>query len=261
MPTTDTASGAGRPGILRRLLADWLASHPSPASADPPVMTECRFQAPIAVPASGDAFDFQVRPTLTWFGKDTTAQTFEEWIDTYTPDAIHTLRLRIEPEARKYEPHRAQQLEEKLNAMLAARDWEFGPATVTLTCRPEVLVLPDRRIRETMQPFWRRRVEMQSEHDLAMRRAELIQERTQAWSTIMAALQEDPHARHAALLAEHKEFAEVFKEMTQGRKDELVRLIEMLEKARQSFNGIGLYEYAESLDAALKAYRKQAGLG
>ena len=46
--------------------------------------------------------------------------------------------------------------------------------------------------------------------------------------------------------------------MTKGRKDELLKLIELLEKAGHSYNGIGLYEYAEGLDAVLLEYRRRA---
>ena len=262
MATSDIPAEDGRAtsgfGFIRKLFGDLSASRTSTAMADPAVLTERRLQNAIAIAARGDAFDFWVRPNFTWSAKAMTGSRFEQCIETYTPEAIHTLRLRIEPVARRYEPYRARALENELNAMLGVRDWDFGPAAVALTCRPEVVVLPDDRVRESQQPYWIRRGEMQSEHDLAMRRAELIQERTRTWSAIMAELQKDPLARHAAMLAEHSEFAEVFKELTQGRKDELLKLIELLEKAGRSYDGIGLYEYAEGLDAALVAYRKQA---
>jgi hypothetical protein len=76
----------------------------------------------------------------------------------------------------------------------------------------------------------------------------------------MKALENDPRNRHAASLAEHEAFAEVFTAMTQGRKDELLRLIDLLENAGRGYNDIGLYEYAEGLDAALAEYRKRAGM-
>jgi hypothetical protein len=43
-------------------------------------------------------------------------------------------------------------------------------------------------------------------------------------------------------------------------KELLLKLIELLEKAGHSYNGIGLYEYAEGLDAALAEYRKRSGV-
>ncbi|MEV4507462.1 hypothetical protein AB0K00_00690 [Dactylosporangium sp. NPDC049525] len=222
-------------------------------------LTDCRPTAPIALAAKGDAFDFSVRPTFTWHARRMTRNRFEHCINTYTPDALDALRIRTERVARSFEPHHSHRLELELNARLSAKDWVMGAPDERLTCRPVVFVLPDPRVRESMQPYWRRRIEMQSEHELAMRRAELTRERTEAWSRVMKALEKDPRSRHAASLVEHEAFAEVYTAMTQGRKDELLKLIDLLEKAGRSYNGIGLYEYAEGLDAALAEYRKRSG--
>ncbi|GAA3290243.1 hypothetical protein Dvina_02025 [Dactylosporangium vinaceum] len=223
-------------------------------------LTEVRTDAPIALAAKGEAFDFYVRPTFTWRAEDMVRTRFEELVDAYTPDALQALRDRAERLARAFEPHRSQDLEHEINRLLAARNWALGPKHERITCQPEVFVLPDRRVREAMQPYWRQRIEMQTEHELAMRRAELTRERTQAWSRAMAALETDSRNRHAAALVGHEAFATAFTAMTQGRKDELLKLIDLLEKAGHGFNGLGLYEYAEGLDAALAEYRKRAAM-
>ncbi|MEU0553232.1 hypothetical protein [Dactylosporangium sp. NPDC006015] len=255
-----TEQPTARPGRhrFRQLLADWW----QPLPVDQPVvetdLVESRPSVPLALAAKGDAFDFSVRPTFTWYAKRMTRTQFELLVDTYTPDAVHELRVRTERVARTFEPHRSAQLERELTARLAVKDWTMGAAAKRLICRPEVFVLPDPRVRASMQPYWQRRIEMQSEHELAMRRAELTRERTEAWSKVMKALEADPRSRHAASLVDNQAFAETFKAMTQGRKDELLKLIDMLERAGRSYNAIGLYEYAEGLDAALNEYRKRA---
>ncbi|MET7420415.1 hypothetical protein [Dactylosporangium sp. NPDC005555] len=242
---------------LRRL-AEWWQPTAVDAHGFEPELTDCRPVAPIALTAKGDAFDFSVRPTLTWYARQLTRTRFEQLIAAYTPDVIDALRLRTERIARSFEPHRSQHLEQQLNERLAAKDWIMGESGERITCRPTVFVLPDPRVRESMQPYWQRRIQMQTDHELAMRQAELTRERTEAWSKVMKSLERDPRSRHAASLAEHEAFAEVYTAMTQGRKDELLKLIELLEKAGHSYNGIGLYEYAEGLDAALAEYRKRA---
>ncbi|MEV0131185.1 hypothetical protein AB0H83_22300 [Dactylosporangium sp. NPDC050688] len=253
------ASGKAR---FRRFFTEWW--QPTTVVTPPPdveaALVDCRPTAPIALAAKGDAFDFSVRPTFTWRARRMTRARFEELVDAFTPDVLDALRLRTERVARTFEPHRSEHLEQELNGRLAAKDWVMGPLDERLTCRPEVFVLPDPRVRESMQPYWQQQIRMQTEHELAMRRAELIRERTQAWSRVMRTLERDPRSRHAASLVEHEGFAEVFTAMTQGRKDELLRLIDLLEKAGRSYNGIGLYEYAEGLDAALAEYRKRAGM-
>lgn len=241
-----------------RRFADWwqpVVVEPADFEAE---LTDCRPSAPIALAAKGDAFDFSVRPTFTWYARRMTRARFEHLVGSYTIDALDTLRLRSERIARSFEPHRSQQLEQELNARLSTKDWTLGTPGERLICRPAVFVLPDPRVRESMQPYWQRRITMQTEHELAMRQAELTRERTQAWSRIMKTLESDPRNRYAASLVEHDAFAEVFKTMTQGRKDELLKLIGLLEKAGHSYKEIGLYEYAEGLDAALTAYRKRA---
>ncbi|MER7273463.1 hypothetical protein ABT369_03300 [Dactylosporangium sp. NPDC000244] len=254
-----TAKQPGKQGFLR-----FLASLMQPPAVEQPdlevELSECRTDVPIALAAHGDAFDFSVRPTFTWYAEHMTRSKFENLVDTYMPDALYTLRTRSERVARSYEPHRSRDLERDLNTRLSAKDWAMGQLKERIICRPEVFVLPDPRVRKSMQPYWQRRIEMQTEHELAMRGAELTRERTQAWSRVMAALEADPRNRHAAALVGHEAFAEVFTAMTQGRKDELLKLIDLLEKAGRSFNEIGLYEYAEGLDAALAEYRKRAGM-
>jgi hypothetical protein len=253
-----TAAQPGKQGF-RQFLASLMQP---PVVEQPDVeaeLTERRTSSPIALAARGDAFDFSVRPTLTWYAQRMTHARFEDLIDTYMPAALHAVRARTEGVARSYEPHRSHDLERELNAQLSAKDWSLGPPSERLICRPEVFVLPDPRVREGLQPYWQRRIEMQTDHELAMRRAELTRERTQAWSRVMATLETDPRSQHAAALVGNEAFAEVFTAMTQGRKDELLKLIDLLEKAGRSFKEIGLYEYAEGLDAALAEYRKQAG--
>jgi hypothetical protein len=64
---------------------------------------------------------------------------------------------------------------------------------------------------------------------------------------------------HAAQLTEDR-FADVFGNMLATRGEAADKLIGLLQNAISDHQKIGLYEFTEAYDAALKSYEKQAGL-
>jgi hypothetical protein len=216
---------------------------------------------PILLPAEGDAFDFRVRPVFTWHSERLTAPELDSWIARLCSKARRTVLDAAADVARSFPPHRARELEARLNEDLQDRSWSHTEDGVTLRYEVRVRVEPDDRVREQMRPFWERRIRMECEHELDRRRAELVDELTQMWSSILEKLHEDPLTSHAARLGE-EQFATVFGEFVADRKQGILQIVELLREAvkQQGTLGLGPSEYTKSWDAALEALLRQYGL-
>jgi hypothetical protein len=216
---------------------------------------------PILLPAEGDTFDFGVRPVFTWHSEGLTTQELDSWIARLSSKARRTLSDTAADVARSFPPHRARELEARLNQDLQDRSWSHTEDRVTLRYEVRVRVEPDERVREQMRPFWEKRIRMECEHELDRRRAELVDELTQKWSSILEKLHEDPLTSHAARLGE-EQFAKVFGEFVADRKQGIQQIIELLREAvkQQNTLGLGPSEYTRSWDAALEALLRQYGL-
>jgi hypothetical protein len=231
-----------------------------PAPPPRPLTTTRESEAPIIVAAKGAAFDFQVHPTLRWRTEDVPLDEFEQLIALRTASVEKEVCRKAASLAREFEPHEAQRFEEALARSIGPQPWRIGRGDdPSLTCQVQARVVPDKAVRQAMQPYWQRRIEIQSQHDLGMLRAELVRVQTEAWSSIMEKLQDNPLTRHAANLTE-EQFARVYGEMHKARQDATTRLLDLLQNAARGHRSIGLYEYAETFDAALQAFQKDAGL-
>lgn len=263
MSTTNAVTDASPyPDSIRHRLACWVRGlFPSPPI--PPAFGELaayrRLANPIAVLAQGDAFEFQICVTLVWRSNGVDRETLRNQADSGTAQVLAELRQRAAKLARGYLPHRAGELEDKLNQEPIRCMWTLERGAGAVTCQADVTVLPDERVRESLQPIWQRRVTMESEHDLALRRADLVRQLTEAWTATIEKLQNNPLTAHAAQLTEDR-FGDVFGNMLATRGEAADKLIGLLQKAISDHQKIGLYEFTEAYDAALKSYEKQAGL-
>jgi hypothetical protein len=263
MTSSTPVAGAPHPlAVLYRRVASWFRGLFAAPPAPPPIgelRDHRRSTTPITVLALGDAFDFRIYPAFTWRSEGIGWDDLQARIDECTPRAVAKVREFAADLARRELPHRADRLEEALNRHLLHRSWRLRTNGAELTCQPQVTVLPDAKVRESMQPIWARRIAMESEHDLDLRRADLVRERTEAWTAAMEKLQDNPLTAHAALLTEDP-FAGVFRGMLDTRVRASNNLILLLQDAIRDHQKLGLYEFAEAYDVALKAFQKQAGL-
>lgn len=255
-----------RPGLLRRF-ANWLFGPveppPEPEEEEPPGALSRRKDVldPIEVPALGDAFNFRIGGVFTWYSEGLTPDQLEYWMSRYTPRARRTLREATADVARTYGPHQASELQDELNQSLAAKSWSQTEDGVTLRYTVRVRVDPDERVREQLRPFWEKRIQMEAEHELGKRRADLVDELTQKWSTILERLEEDPHNRHAARLSE-EEFARVLGDFVTERREGIRQIIDLLRDAvnRHGTLDLGPSEYTRAWDAALRSFQRQYGV-
>jgi ribosomal protein L36 len=210
-----------------------------------------RFQ-PFFVPAQGDVFDFEVTLKITWRGSSVTRDQLREMATRDQHRVYWTLRNRIVDVSRNFQPHRALDLERQLNETLDQTQKECA----LVRRKAKVRVLPEERVREKLRPYWERRIEMDSDHELRLHRLEQVHKLTREWSEVLEQLHQKPFAVPGAKLAE-KELATIMEDVTREEQRLLKELLGLLEKASRGHSTLGLYEYAETYDKLMKEWQRQ----
>jgi hypothetical protein len=268
--TSTPASGLDKGGRLSRLwraIAAWL-SPPEPIAPDPAPSPGRLTQRqdviePFPLPALGHVFDFSVFASLRWTSDGLTCDEFYDQKQKLVSAARRELRHVADALAGKYEPYRARELEDELNRQLdEIKPWRFPLDTGELSCRAAVRVSLDDRVRQYMQPYWERRIKMECEHEVELRRAQLADQLTQRWLAVLERLRDNPLADGAARLAE-RELADVMTKVRANLREDANKLQEFLDNTLR--NSVDAYERAEAFDLAIDELRRrtsaQAGTG
>jgi hypothetical protein len=212
---------------------------------------------PIIVPALGHVFDFHVDASLLWRSDGLTREELSDWTQRFADRARRELVPRIGAVAHRYPPHEARALEVELNRLFAGRTWRFRAGAVDLTCRPHVRVTLDDRVQDFVRPYWERRIKMECEHAVEIRRAELAEHLSQQWLAVLAKLRDNPLASGAARMTE-KEFAAVVDQIRADQKEAADQLQSLLDTALRNSAGLDAYERAETFDAVIDELRRRA---
>jgi hypothetical protein len=209
------------------------------------------------VPARGYVFDFRVYLSLTWTSNGLHLDELDAWSQQFNQRARRDLGRIAADLSRAYPAHRPSKFEAELNRRLVDAPFTYERSGVALTCRAVAWVRLDPRVKEYLLPYWEKRIKMEAEHDVGLRRAELVDQRNQRWLALLEKVRNDPAAEAAARLTE-QEFAEVMREMLAERKAALVQLKELSGQSPSGFGGggFGLYEF----DRLAEALGQRAGL-
>ncbi|MBO4208372.1 hypothetical protein GSF22_20515 [Micromonospora echinofusca] len=217
---------------------------------------------PIVVPALGEAFDFRIHAIYDWTGQQIRQEELRYRVDLHNMTwAVGVVRELSAAIARGYEPHRSQELEEKLNDCFREQRWPRAarPGQPQFTVR--VWVRPDERVRERLRPYWEQRIALECEHELSKLRTEFADDLTRRWRDVLQSLEQDPVTLHAARLTGER-FAEVFGQYVTERRQAVPELVTLLTQAVRGHGDLALgpSEYTEAWDVALRTYRRQYGL-
>jgi hypothetical protein len=104
--------------------------------------------------------------------------------------------------ARSFHPHQASELEINLNRRLATASRTFQRGGGRLTVTTEVRVRLDEEVREQLRPSLLEQLRMETEHDLKMRRAQMVETLTQQWADVIGRLRPTPFGTPAAKLSD-----------------------------------------------------------
>ncbi|HEY3010319.1 MAG TPA: hypothetical protein VGJ63_19965 [Micromonosporaceae bacterium] len=253
-----------QPSWLRRVFRGEEEPDVLPPPPPPPgeLTVRRRGPQPIAAPAMGDAFSFHVYADYAWQSTGLYQDELRVSIERHTPEVHNGLRELVVNAAREFPPHHVPQLQARLDEALASRLWRFDRDVRTLACKAQVRVAPDDRVRQRLQPYWEKVIEMECEHELGMRRAELVEKLTKRWSEVLEELRDKPLTPHAARLAE-EQFAAVFERLITERHDALQEVIQILQDASRDHrdSGLGQNEIVQTYDSVLRAVRRLYDLG
>ncbi|WP_250008175.1 hypothetical protein [Actinoplanes sp. M2I2] len=186
-----------------------------PLAPPPPApgrLTERRSIAPLAVPARGFAFDFQIDGTFVWTSDGLDRSDLRSLVETFLPYARGHLKGVAAGLARGVEPHRGEDFERRLRSKLAEmRDWTYERQGLRVRCRAHVRVRLDDRIQEHIRPYWERMIELDYERDIAARRARHVDRVSAQWAAVLERLLKAPVPGGAATMTD-EQLAKVVRE-------------------------------------------------
>jgi hypothetical protein len=214
----------------------------------------CRSLPVMTVPAEGDVFQFHVHPVVAWRGDNITYEQLRQMADSQEQWIVGELRHHVMEHSRRYGPHQALELERYLND--GFRRYEPKTYGVAVRWQAKVRVHPEDRVREKLRPYIERRIEMDNDQCLHLRRVELVDELTRRWSEALGELHGKPFTTQAAKLAE-VEFAKIIGDLKAEEQGLFDGLKDLLEKAGRGHRELGLFEYAETYDKLIKEYRQR----
>lgn len=212
--------------------------------------------APLIVPADGDAFHFRVNYEIIWTARGMSHSTLLRRADEYAASAERTLFTRVWPIGRGYLPQHPQAAEVGMNQELT-EGWCYDDGTVS--CSTTVQVLPDERVVTKQLPLWEQLVEMDLKHRVELRRIGITDDLLTRWRDLIERFGDSPLVIHAAVLAD-TELATVLRGLNNERTAKATELADVLREASNAHVHVGLFEFANAYDTALRSFEREAGL-
>ncbi len=244
-------------------------SAPTTSQSGPPIAPQQSISeatdvgAPMEIPARGEVFNFLVQMEAVWSVDAKDIPDLHARTDRKAASAQRAVYDAIWAIGREYAPHQAQEAEEAMVERLR-KPICFDDGGTQVRCEARVRVRSDPRVLTVLEPYWRRYVEMESEHLLGMLRADRVKERTEHWRTIMNELADvdfgDLVLPYAAQLTDNA-FADAVGSLENDRQRARVDLVTVLGNASKSHTRMGMFEFADAYDKAIKAFKKSQGLG
>lgn len=217
-----------------------------------------RLARPILAAAQGGVFDFQVSVAFTWTAcglhrEELAARSRELSVLPYR----EVKRMAIDL-ASRYAPHRAAELEARLNGQLASKPIRFECDQVDVRCQPEVIVRLDERLRRQLEPAWEKMARMEAEHEVNRRRAELVDDLNHRWLAILERQSGSRVASAAALLTD-SDFADAVRQAAKDQQETVERLAALLEVVRRDGQANGDRATIQIIELLTAALRDQLG--
>jgi hypothetical protein len=236
---------------------DAIPEPPVGYASDVEVMERRDPDEPLSVPSTGDCYRFTVEYHVTWSATGMTRDALRDRISTHSASVKHDLVDRIWPVGRDFEPHDAVGAEKRMNEVLGS-GWCYG-VRGEVACAVRVRVTCDERIREKQLSYYEQLVGMDSQHMLNLRRLGHVKVELGEWRTLIEDFGEALTVVHAARLVD-EDVSTVLKSLAAARKASAGDLVTVLHKATRDHLQVGLYEFAQAYDLAVRSYMQQQGL-
>jgi len=261
-----------RTGLWRRLSAPQRGTRQHAAATLLPAVPIAAYEAPadpepLVVPARGDAFSFYLLTQFRWAASGLTVAELERRCATYTIKARSAVLRRVWATARRFDPGDTDRAEAAIGKDLAS-GWQYAIDGVTITCTPTVLVTADPELREHRRSVELRRLALRAEVELGTARADTVHRLAERWLEVLGQLEAHemlrPEVRqlllpYAAALTDET-FGAVVHSLATHRLQLTNDLASVLQQAAANHERVGLYEFANAYDKALRSYCRQMGL-
>ncbi|MFG3005903.1 hypothetical protein [Streptomyces calvus] len=261
-----------RPAVAQEPKPDWQ----SPVSVVEPVRPEWSValasdDEPLLLEAKGGVFQFEVFAHFSFRSNEISVEHLRERADASLREARADLLRMAWPLARTCEAGDPVAAEDLINSHIA-QGWCYEQDGARTRCRPTVRVRIDPALRDRMQPSQLDKQEMKEALELGLLKAAHARELTETWLDVFARLEGveegadelTPVQRQflvpfAATLAD-REFAGMAQAVRAARRKGTDDLANVLKKASEGHEKIGMFEFANAYDKALNAFSQQMGL-
>lgn len=217
---------------------------------------------PLAIPAMGEAYDFEVHIEATWTAAATDLDALSARSGKHTEGVRQAVRDRIWQVGRSFAPHQALDAEQAMTEKLPP-ELCFTDTDGSLRCNVKVRVRPDARVVQHLLPFSQRYLDAVSTQVLLLKRADHVEELAARWRKVFSEFvgQDvgDLVLPYAAQMTD-KAFAVSVSGLETDRRTARAELAEVLDRAAKSHIRVGLFEFAETYEAALQSFRRSQGL-
>ena len=237
-------------------------SAPPPAAALPQLTQVVDAGQPLAIPAQGEAYDFEVQVEATWTGAASDLDALHARSSQQAEGVRQAVRDKIWQVGRMFAPHEALKAERAMTQELPS-ELCFTDTDGSLRCNVKVRVRPDARVVQHLLPFSQRYLDSVSNQVLQLKRADHAEELAARWREVLSGFvgQDvgDLVLPYAAQLTD-KSFAASVIGLETDRRTARAELAEVLDRAAKSHTRVGLFEFAETYETALQAFRRSQGL-
>jgi hypothetical protein len=224
-------------------------------------VSECRsLSEPIRIPADGGVFEFVVQVEIVWSARGMSPGTLARRADAYVDsDRLSVLRT-IWPVGRRFLPHHPEAAENAMNEALRV-GWCHDEDRDVVSCQASVRVTADDRVLAHLLPQWERLVDMDLRLRVERRRIDIVDDLLARWRDLIKEFDDDDSfvAVHAARLVD-VEYATVVRALTDERRSAALDLAGVLRNASNAHAYLGLYEFANAYDTALRGMQHMFGL-
>ncbi|HEX7309307.1 hypothetical protein [Lentzea sp.] len=213
---------------------------------------------PLLLPSRAEGFDFSVRYSVLWSARNCSYGDLVDRVELHRASLRHDVLERIWPVGRDFYPHDPYSAELKMNERLGG-SWCYGPDNESVRCEVRIRVNSDSRISDKQAGYYEQLVGMDCDHMLKLRHLENVRCELQGWQQVVEEFGDAITVVHAARLVD-PEVSKVFRELAAERKKSATDLVTVLHTATRDHLQVGLYEFANAYDLAVRSFMQQQGL-
>ena len=253
-----------RRGFWRRIWDAFVGREPEPAAPAAllvgldEVVEHRSIGEPLLIPSRGEGFNFSVSYDVLWSAYRCTQDELMRRIERHENSVRHDLLQRIWPVGREFYPHDPHAAERRMIERISD-GWCYGPERESVRCDIKIRVSSDARIGEMQAGYYEQLIAVDGDHMLKLRRMENMACELKGWRQVLEEFGDSITVVHGARLVD-PEVSAVFTSLAAERRKSAEDLVTVLRDATRDHAQVGLYEFANAYDLAVRSFMQQQGL-